>query len=61
MAANSDRISLFKRSGIYYVTYYSNGERRWKSTGFSTKPEALKALTEFRGLLEERRQKRKSG
>jgi hypothetical protein len=22
MAANSDRISLFKRSGIYYVTYF---------------------------------------
>jgi hypothetical protein len=61
MAANSDRLSLFKRSGIYYITYYSNGKRRWKSTGVSTKPEALKALTEFRGLLEKRQQKRKSG
>jgi hypothetical protein len=61
MAANSDRISLFKRSGIYYVTYHSNRKRRWKNTGFSTKPEALKALTEFRGLLEKRQQKRKSG
>jgi integrase len=56
MAAIPDRLSLFKRFGIYYVTYYTNGKRRWKSTGVSTKPEALKKLTEFRELLSKRRQ-----
>jgi len=49
MAAIPSRLSLFKRSGIYYVTYYTNGKRRWKSTGVGTRPEALKKLTEFRG------------
>jgi len=48
--------SLFKRSGIYYVLYYSNGKRRWKSTGATTKPEALKKLTAFRELLGKRSQ-----
>ncbi len=54
MSAVPDRLSLFKRSSIYYVTYYTNGKRRWKSTGVTTKPEALKKLTEFRTLLSNR-------
>jgi hypothetical protein len=44
MAAIPDRLSLFKRSGIYHVTNYTNGRRRWKSTGVSTRPEALETL-----------------
>ncbi len=48
------RLSLFKHSnGVYYVLYYENGRRRWKSTGETTKPEALKILTRFRELLDE--------
>lgn len=56
MAAVPSRLSLFKRFGIYYVTYYTNGKRRWKSTGVSIKPEAFKKLTEFRELLTKRKQ-----
>jgi integrase len=54
MAAIPERLSLFKRSGVYYVLYYSHGRRRWKSTGVSTRPEAFKKLTEFRELLRKR-------
>jgi hypothetical protein len=50
MSPNPERLSLFKRSGILYLLYYSSGRRKWKSTGVSTRPEALKALTEFRVL-----------
>ena len=46
--------SLYKRSnGIYYIGYYSEGRRRWKSTGVTTKQEALKQLTQFKELLTE--------
>jgi integrase len=54
MAVNSHRFSLYKRSGIYYIGYYQNGHRRWKSTGARHKPDALKALTRFQALLQER-------
>lgn len=55
MSVNSHRFSLYKRlNGIYYVGYYEQGRRKWKSTGVSTKPEALKALTQFRELLSTR-------
>jgi integrase len=49
--------TLTKRSnGVYYILYYQNGRQRWKSTGATTKPEALQALSRFRELLEERLQ-----
>jgi integrase len=52
---SAHRVSLFKhRSGVYYVLYYENGRRKWKSTSCTTKPEALKALTQFRELLTKR-------
>lgn len=56
MAAIPERLSLYKRNGIYSVLYYSGGKRHWKSTGVGTKPEALTKLTEFRGLLPKRAQ-----
>lgn len=54
MAAIPTRFSLFKRSGTYYLLYYLDGKRRWKSTGVSTRPAALKRLTEFRELVQKR-------
>ena len=54
MAAIPERLSLFKRSGTYYLLYYLGDKRRWKSTGVRTRPEALKRLTEFRELLHKR-------
>lgn len=49
------RFSLHKRSnGVYYILYYQNGRQRWKSTGATTKPEALGALARFRELSEQR-------
>jgi hypothetical protein len=52
MAVDSHRFSIYKRpNGIYYIGYYLNGIRRWKSTGVSTKPQALKALTQFKGMM----------
>ncbi len=41
---------------ILHSLYYQNGRQRWKSTRATTKPEALKALTKFRELFEERLQ-----
>ncbi len=56
MSVLSSRFSLYKRTnGIYYIGYYSEGRRRWKSTFATTKPEALKALTAFKELFQERR------
>ena len=54
MAAIPERLSLFKRSGTYHLLYYLGGKRRWKSTYVSTRPEALKKLTELRELLHKR-------
>jgi len=53
MSVSSPRFSLYKRSNrIYYIGYYQNGRRRWKSTGGTTRSEALKALSDFKGLIE---------
>jgi hypothetical protein len=57
MPAIPERLSLFKRNGIYNVLYYSGGKRHWKSTGVGTKPEALTKLTEFHELLSKRAQR----
>ena len=55
MSVNSNHISLRKRSNqVYYVSYYRDGKRHWKSTGATVKADALKALTQFRELLQER-------
>lgn len=49
------RFTLYKRtSGVYHVSYHVNGRRRWKSTGCTTKPEALSALADFRELVQSR-------
>ena len=49
MSVTSHRFCLYKRRNqIFYIGYYLNGKRHWKSTGVSTKSEALKVLTEFR-------------
>ncbi len=56
MAPIPERLSLFKRSRTFYLLYYSQGKRRWKSTGVSTRPESLKKLTEFRELFQTRAQ-----
>ncbi len=47
------RFSLFKKGSTYQILFYLHGVRRWKSTGAKTKPEALKALSQFRKLLED--------
>ena len=53
MPVSAHRLSLYRRSNrVYYIGYYLDGRRRWKSTGVTTRPEALKALTEFSGLLD---------
>jgi hypothetical protein len=53
-SVTSPRFSLYIRSNkIYYIGYYANGHRRWKSTGASTKSDALKALTDLRELIDE--------
>jgi len=56
MSVTSPRFSLYKRrdTQTFSIGYYVNGKRRWKSTGSTTKPEALRALTQFRELLAER-------
>ncbi|HLE34062.1 MAG TPA: hypothetical protein VJB38_15775 [Bacteroidota bacterium] len=55
MSVSRQRFSLIKRyNGIYHILYYANGKRKWKSTGHTQKPEALKALTRLRELLQER-------
>ena len=43
-----DKLYLYKRpNGFWYIGYYENGRRRWKSTSATTKSAALKILTEF--------------
>jgi integrase len=49
---NETGISLFKRNGIYYITYFDEtGRRRQKSTGCKYKPDAIKVLSEFSKFL----------
>lgn len=56
MSFTTQRFSLFKRhNGIYYIAYFHNGRRRWKSTGAKTKSEANKALTQFKDMIAEGR------
>jgi len=43
---------LFRRNnGIYYIGYFEEGRRRWKSTGCTTKADALSAFSRFREHL----------
>jgi hypothetical protein len=54
MSVSSDRYSLYKLSKeIYYIGYYDDGKRKWKSTGTTIKTEALKALTHVKDLIGE--------
>ncbi|MGB6121535.1 MAG: site-specific integrase, partial [Bacteroidota bacterium] len=56
MSINSSRFYLYKRTNhIYYIGYHENGRLRWKSTGVTTKPEANKALTQFKNMMTEGR------
>src|SRR6267143_2178919 len=51
--SNSSRFYLYKRTnGIYYIGYFDATHLRWKSTRESLKSKALKALTNFKDLLE---------
>ena len=48
-------LTLFKRNnGIYYFAYRDGSRRRWKSTGCTTKPDALRCLTERQDLFKPR-------
>ena len=49
MSAIPGRLSLFKRSGIDYVTCHTDGKHRWKRTRVGTRTGALKKLTGFCG------------
>lgn len=50
-----ERFSLLKRSnGVYYILHSQNGRRKWKSTKTTTKPEALRAIANFKRLSEAR-------
>jgi integrase len=54
MSVIASRYSLYRRSNrIYYIGYYTGGRRRWKSTGTTTKSEALEVLREFGNVLQE--------
>jgi hypothetical protein len=47
MPAIPERLSLFKRSGIYDVLYFSHGKRPWKSSGVGTRlPESDPSISE---------------
>ncbi len=50
--SNSSKLYLFKRNnGIYYVGYFHEGKKRWKSTGCTQKSEATKSFVQFREFL----------
>ena len=50
--STSSKLYLYKRSnGYYYIGYFEQGRKRWKSTGSAQKQDALKALTNFKQLL----------
>lgn len=48
------KLYLFNRNGIWYILQKSDGRTRWKSTGCTEKSEALKRLTEFKGITKEK-------
>ena len=51
------KLYLYKRTnGIYYIGYWYDGRRQWKSTRSTRRSDALKALTNLRDLLQSRRQ-----
>jgi site-specific recombinase XerD len=52
---NPPKLYLYKRGYRYYIGYFAGHRKRWKSTGATQKTEALKALTEFRRFLSEKR------
>ena len=55
MSVYSHRSSLYKRpTGYYHIGYYRDGVHRWKSTGATTKREALAFLSRFREVTQER-------
>jgi integrase len=53
MATPHGKLTLFRRSnGLYYIVYQQDGRRRWKSTGATTRSDALKALTDCKTLIQ---------
>ncbi len=55
MSVLPSRFSLYKRPNqIYYIGFYRDGRRHWKSTGATTKSGALKALAHFQELIREK-------
>jgi integrase len=51
----STKLYLYKRSnGFYYIGYFYEGLKRWKSTGKQTKFEALKILQNFEQHLQKK-------
>ncbi len=45
-------LSIFKRdNGVWYILYKEEGRIRWKSTGETTRVEALRKLSDFKQLL----------
>ena len=55
--SNLPKFYLFKRNnGIYYVGYFDNGRKRWKSTGATLKADALKAVSNLEELLKDKLQ-----
>jgi hypothetical protein len=53
MATPPAKLTLFRISnGLYYIVYQQDGRRRWKSTGATTRSDALKVLTEFKTLIQ---------
>jgi integrase/recombinase XerC len=47
------RFYLKRRNGVYYIGWYEDGKRRWKTTGKSTKSDALLYLRTFEGTKNE--------
>jgi integrase len=53
--SNLPKFYLFKRNnGIYYVGYFENGRKRWKSTGATLKADAHKAVSNLAGFLKDK-------
>lgn len=55
MSHPPEKLYLTKRSnGIYYVGYYVDGRRRWRSTGKTLKVDALNAMSNLEVLCKEK-------
>ncbi len=53
--SNTSKVSLWKRRGVYYIGYFDAlGKKRWKSTKCTIQGDALRALTNFKKLLDEK-------